>query len=151
MSKWGFFGMKKFFLTEGKRLSFSLAVVTVMVSLSLLGGGHLSLLPSFLAGYFLAAMNFAIVTLRLKRAEGKTKAAAKREMLFGMLLRLIMLFVVLGAALKISLNVFMTVIAGFGVFYVVFLAHLIIAVFRLNILSEDEADEAPPLSMVKEV
>ena len=143
--------MKNFFVKNSRKLLVSLSGIALMVALNLAVGGQLALFPAYLAGYFLAAAYFFTVASRLNRAAHKEKAAAKREMLIGMLLRLIMLFVVFGAALKISLSVFMTVIAGFGVFHVVFLAHLIIAVFRLNVLSEDEAENPPTLSTVKEV
>ena len=143
--------MKNFFVKESRKLCIGLGGAALMVALNLAVGGQIFLLPAYLAGYFLAAAYLTVAGFRLRRTVGKDKASAKREMLIGMLLRLVMLFAVLGAALKISFNVFMTVIAGFGVFYVLFLAHLIIAVFRLNILSEDEAEDPSALSMAKEV
>ena len=133
--------MKKFFAKQTKKIAASLAVLTLMSAISLVGAGQLWLLPALLVGYFLGATYFFTVGLRLARSMGKPKAAAKREMLLGMLLRLVLVFAALAAAIKISFTLFMTVVAGFGAFYVLTLAHLIIAVFRLDILSEDEGEE----------
>ena len=126
--------MKNFFVKGDRKILLAAGLVTLGVAVNLLAAGRISLFPSYLAGYLLGAAYFFTATLRLKRAAGLNKTSAKREMLIGLVLRLLMMFVVLGAALQISQSVFMTVATGFGVFYVLFLAHLILAAFRQNIL-----------------
>ena len=114
-----------------------MAVVTLMTGISLAAEGKITLLPALVLGYFLGAAYFLSVGFRLKSIVGKTKEAAKREMLWGMFLRLVPLFIALGCAIKISFNVFLTVTAGLAVFYVLALVHLIFADIGMNILQEE--------------
>ena len=66
------------------------------------------------------------------------QAAAKRQMLFGLALRLTMLFVVLNCAVHISPKIFFMVAASFMIFYAAALLGLIITSYRQSLFDDDE-------------
>lgn len=121
--------MKRLLSILARRTAMSLAVVTLMVVIHLWSVGEIYLVGAIAVGYFLAAVFFVSTALRLWRSVGMTREGAKRQMLFGLALRLLMLFAALYAAVHISAKVFAGVAAGFLVGYAVALINLIVLNF----------------------
>ncbi|MBQ7477787.1 MAG: hypothetical protein IJT01_02660 [Selenomonadaceae bacterium] len=117
--------MREFLSVFAKRLLKSLGIVTLMVSLLLLSGGNGSLIGALLLGYFTGGIFVGTMVYRIWRSAGLSADGAKKQMLWGLVLRLGMLFVVLFTAIHISVQVFGVTVLGFLLFYALSLVHLI--------------------------
>lgn len=118
--------MREFLSVFAKRLLKSLGIVTLMVSLLLLSGGNGSLIGALLLGYFTGGIFVGTMVYRIWRSAGLSADGAKKQMLWGLVLRLGMLFVVLFTAIHISVQVFGVTVLGFLLFYGLSLVHLIL-------------------------
>lgn len=114
-------------LTVARRMARSLAVCTLMVGITLVANGEAALIPAFLMGYLVSAVCIWTMGSRIWRSAGLSVKSAKRQMLWGLFLRLAMLFAVLLAAVQISVRIFGMVAAGFLLFYVLAMVHLMMA------------------------
>ena len=117
--------MREFLSVFAKRLLKSLGIVTLMVSLLLLSGGNGSLIGALLLGYFTGGIFVGTMVYRIWRSAGLSADGAKKQMLWGLVLRLGMLFVVLFTAIHISVQVFGVTVLGFLLFYGLSLVHLV--------------------------
>ena len=117
--------MREFLSVFAKRLLKSLGIVTLMVSLLLLSGGNGSLIGALLLGYFTGGIFVGTMVYRIWRSAGLSADGAKKQMLWGLVLRLGMLFIVLFTAVHISVQVFGVTVLGFLLFYGLSLVHLI--------------------------
>ena len=79
------------------------------------GKGYL--IPALMLGYILAAVTVFAMGSRIWRSMGLTVGAAKRQMWWGLFLRLTMLFVVLTVAIRLSVDVFAATVMGFALCY----------------------------------
>lgn len=122
--------MKGILLASVKRMLKSLGVVTLMAVITLAANGRVDLIGALFIGYFAAAVYAWTMAYRIWRSAGLSASGAKREMLWGLVLRLAVLLVVLFAAVRISTEVFGMVVAGFWLFYLLFMVHLITDEFR---------------------
>ncbi len=122
--------MKEILLASVKRMGRSLGIITLMVTITLVANDQAGLVGALFIGYFAAAVCVWTMSYRIWRSAGLSAAGAKREMLWGMMLRILVLFTVLLAAVRISVEVFGVVTAGFLLFYALFFAHLILDEFR---------------------
>ena len=102
-----------------------LIVCALMVSLMLIASGRPSLIGALFVGYLVAAVYLSTTAMRVWRSMTLTSGAAKREMLWGFILRLVIVFLVFGAALRISTAVFGMMVVGFFICYVIMMACLI--------------------------
>lgn len=118
--------MREFLSVFVKRLLKSLGIVTLMVSLLLLSGGNGSLIGALLLGYFTGGIFVGTMVYRIWRSAGLSADGAKKQMLWGLVLRLGMLFIVLFTAVHISVQVFGVTVLGFLLFYGLSLVHLIL-------------------------
>ncbi|MBQ1914322.1 MAG: hypothetical protein II178_03765 [Selenomonadaceae bacterium] len=118
--------MREFLSVFAKRLLKSLGIVTLMVSLLLLSGGNGSLIGALLLGYFTGGIFVGTMVYRIWRSAGLSADGAKKQMLWGLVLRLGMLFIVLFTAVHISVQVFGVTVLGFLLFYGLSLVHLIL-------------------------
>lgn len=109
--------MKEELLVFIRRLAISLAVVTVMVGSLLISRGELHLIGALLLGYGAALVFVWNMAYRLWRIAEMPTGGAKRQMLWGMVLRMLVLFLVLTVAIKISAQVFGVAALGFIVCY----------------------------------
>ena len=91
--------------------------VAAILSLQLISAGRLDLCGAVLIGGALNFFYFLSTTARLEAAANSPAANAKRIMLVGLLLRLLMLFAVLAVAVHISTELFLATAVSFGVFY----------------------------------
>ena len=117
--------MREFLSVFAKRLLKSLGIVTLMVSLLLLSGGNGSLIGALLLGYFTGGIFVGTMVYRIWRSSGLSADGAKKQMLWGLVLRLGMLFIVLFTAVHISVQVFGVTVLGFLLFYGLSLVHLV--------------------------
>ncbi|MBR2215932.1 MAG: hypothetical protein IJ849_09270 [Selenomonadaceae bacterium] len=109
---------------SARRLGLTLAVSTAVLGLFLALSGKIYLLPALIMGYFLAGVTLFTMGSRLWRSIGLSVGAAKRQMWWGLFLRLLMLFLVLGTAIRLSVEVFMAAVGGFVCCYGLGMAHL---------------------------
>lgn len=100
-----------------KRLSWGLAVLTLMLGSLLLTRGEGGLIGALLLGYMAALVFVWNMAWRLWRiAEAPTGGAAK-QMLWGLVLRIVVLLLVLLTAINISAKVFGVTALGFLLCY----------------------------------
>ena len=117
--------MKDFLSVLARRQVKSLGVVTLMVLVPLLSEGNGSLVGALFLGYFTGGIFVGTMVYRIWSSASLSADGAKRQMLWGLVLRLGTLFVVLFTAIHISVQVFGVTALGFLLFYGLFLLHLI--------------------------
>ena len=78
---------------------------------------------------------------RLKSIIGLNHSQAKRRMLIGLMLKILMLLIVLLVGLKISEMIFFSMVSGFLTFYVIAHIGLIITSYKNSYRADDDVDE----------
>jgi len=121
--------MKELLSVCVRRTVKSILVLTLLIVINLWSVGKLYLTGALFVGYALAAMFSLSTALRLWRSQGLSKDSAKRQMLWGLALRLLMLFAGLYVAVQISEEVFGLVASGFLLAYALALINLIVVNF----------------------
>lgn len=116
--------MKQVIITFGRSYKIFLAVAAIMI-IQLLSAGQIFLCGSVLIGAMLSFFYFISAAARLEAAEKMNQAQAKKIMLIGMILRLIMVFAVLAVAAHISTELFLASSVCFIVFYLTSLGVLV--------------------------
>ena len=111
-----------------KRLIMGLGVITLAVGSMLVANGQTELIGALLIGFMTGLVFLGNMSLRLWRAAHATANHAKRQMLWGLVLRLLVLFIVLFAAVQISTQVFSIVALGFVLCY----AWAMVLMIRMN-------------------
>ena len=119
--------MKDVLLPVVRRFLRTLAIVTVSLAAMLFAAGEIRLIGGVLAGYAAGAAILWGMSYRVWRSAGFPPARARREMLWGLALRLMTLFLILSAAAQISPAVFGAAAGGCLLFYALFMLHLIAA------------------------
>ena len=115
--------MRQVIITFGRSYKIFLAVAAIM-ALQLILAGKIFLLGSILIGALLNFFYFISAAARLEAAEKMNQAQAKRVMLIGLILRLLMVLVVLAVAVHISTELFIASSINFVTFYVISLGVL---------------------------
>lgn len=116
--------MKQVILRFRRGYKIFLAVAAMMI-IQLISVGQIFLCGSVFIGALLAFFYFLSTAARLETAAQMDVASAKRTMLIGLLLRLLMISVVLAVAAKISTNLFLASSIAFIAFYVTALGVLV--------------------------
>lgn len=116
--------MREFLLLVAKPLGIGLAACALMVFATLLARGEGGLIGALLLGYFTGAIYVWTLVYRTWRSAGLSAGGAKKQMLWGLVLRLSALFAVLFAAIHISVQVFSMTAFGFLLFYVLFMVFM---------------------------
>ena len=111
-----------------KRLIMGLGVITLAVGSMLAASGQTELIGALIIGFMTGLVFLGNMSLRLWRAAHATANHAKRQMLWGLVLRLLVLFIVLFAAVQISTQVFSIVALGFVLCY----AWAMVLMIRMN-------------------
>ncbi|EFR39739.1 hypothetical protein HMPREF9162_0371 [Selenomonas sp. oral taxon 137 str. F0430] len=119
--------MKDVLLPVVRRFARTLLLVTISVAAMLFAAGEVRLIGGVLAGYAAGAAILWGMSYRVWRSAGFPPARARREMLWGLALRLMTLFLILSAAAQISPAVFWAAAGGCLLFYALFMLHLIAA------------------------
>jgi hypothetical protein len=111
-----------------KRLIMGLGIITLAVGSMLVASGQTKLIGALIIGFMTGLVFLGNMSLRLWRAAHATASRAKRQMLWGLVLRLLVLFIVLFAAVQISTQVFCIVALGFVLCY----AWAMVLMIRMN-------------------
>ena len=111
-----------------KRLIMGLGVITLAVGSMLVANGQTELIGALIIGFMTGLVFLGNMSLRLWRAAQLSAGNAKRQMLWGLVLRLMVLFIVLFAAVQISTQVFSIVALGFLLCY----AWAMVLMIRMN-------------------
>ncbi|WP_245582711.1 hypothetical protein [Selenomonas ruminantium] len=111
-----------------KRLIMGLGVITLAVGSMLVANGQTELIGALIIGFVTGLVFLGNMSLRLWRAAHAAASNAKRQMLWGLVLRLLVLFIVLFAAVQISTQVFCIVALGFVLCY----AWAMVLMIRMN-------------------
>ncbi len=91
--------------------------VAAILSLQLISAGQLGLCGAVLIGALLNFFYFLSTAARLEAAAKSSAPQAKKIMLIGLLMRLVMVFAILAVAVHISTPLFLASAVSFGVFY----------------------------------
>ena len=111
-----------------KRFIIGLGVITFTVGSMLVANGQTELIGALIIGFITGLVFLGNMSMRLWRAAGASAGNAKRQMLWGLVLRLLVLFMVLFAAVQISTQVFSMVALGFVLCY----AWAMVLMIRMN-------------------
>ena len=111
-----------------KRLIMGLGVITLAVGSMLVANGQTELIGALIIGFITGLVFLGNMSLRLWKAASLPVGGAKRQMLWGLVLRLMVLFIVLFAAVQISTQVFSMVALGFVLCY----AWAMVLMIRMN-------------------
>lgn len=111
-----------------KRLIMGLGVITLAVGSMLVANGQTELIGALIIGFITGLVFLGNMSLRLWKAASLPVGGAKRQMLWGLVLRLMVLFIVLLAAVRISTQVFSIVALGFLLCY----AWAMVLMIRMN-------------------
>ena len=117
--------MKDFLSEYVGKLIRTLAICTMIIVLPLIFNGQLMLIGALLVGYLAAAICIWTLVYRTWKSASLDAASAKKQMLWGLTLRLVTCFVVLAAAVNISVAEFAATAGGFFLCYALAMAHLI--------------------------
>jgi len=108
----------------GRSYKIFLAVAAIM-AIQLIAAGQIFLCGSIFIGALLNFFYFVSAAARLEAAEKLSQPQAKKVMLVGLVLRLLMVLVVLGVAAHISTEIFLASSACFVTFYLTSLGVLV--------------------------
>lgn len=97
----------------GRKFARLLAAVTLMLVASFLAAGEASMLGALFAGYMVGFLYLWTLVYRTYRSAGLSAGGARRQMLWGLCLRLAALFAILLVAARISTRVFAVCAGGF--------------------------------------
>ncbi|SFT61633.1 hypothetical protein SAMN02910356_01342 [Selenomonas sp. GACV-9] len=100
-----------------KRLAVGLAVAALMVGSLLLARGEAHLIGALLLGYLAALVFVWNMAWRLWRIAAVPAGGAKKQMLWGLVLRMMVLLLILLTAVNISAQVFGVTVLGFLICY----------------------------------
>lgn len=117
--------MKDFLSEYVGKLIRTLTICTMIIVLPLIFNGQLMLIGALLVGYLAAAICIWTLVYRTWKSASLDAASAKKQMLWGLTLRLVTCFVLLAAAVNISVTVFAATAGGFLLCYALAMAHLI--------------------------
>lgn len=110
--------MREILLTGTRQLAKILAVCTLLGLLNLWAAGRLELMGGLAAGFVLGLAWYGVMFGRLWRSADMGISAAKRQVVVGAFLRLLLMGVVFWAAIQISFHQFLATVIGFGIVYV---------------------------------
>ncbi|WP_296771780.1 hypothetical protein [Selenomonas sp.] len=111
-----------------KRFIIGLGVITLAVGSMLVANGTAELIGALFIGFITGLVFLGNMSMRLWHSAQFSAGRAKRQMLWGLVLRLLVLFVVLFAAIQISTQVFSMVALGFVLCY----AWAMVLMIRMN-------------------
>ena len=127
----------KEFLTEflsarGRSMLRQLAAVAVFAGVLLAVYDRAYLITGIVAGYLLAGICAWTMIYRTWKASNLGVGKAKMQMWLGMVMRFIMVFILLYAAMQRSGELFLTAAGGFLIAFALYIINLCIFVYRKN-------------------
>ena len=108
-----------------RKLARSLSICTLVIVVSLLSAGEGALIGALIVGYLAAGVCIWTLVYRTWRSASLDVASAKKQMLWGLILRLVTCFTVLAVAARISTRVFAITTLGFLLCYALAMVHLV--------------------------
>ncbi|MBQ4212815.1 MAG: hypothetical protein II651_06575 [Selenomonas sp.] len=120
--------MKEVLSVFMKRLIMGLGVITLAIGSMLAANGTVELIGALIIGFVTGLVFLGNMSMRLWKAASLSAGNAKRQMLWDLVLRLMVLFIVLFAAVQISTQVFSMVALGFVLCY----AWAMVLMIRMN-------------------
>ena len=111
-----------------KRFIIGLGVITFTVGSMFVANGQTELIGALIIGFMTGLVFLGNMSLRLWRAAQLSADRVKKQMLWGLVLRLMVLFIVLFASVRISTQVFSIVALGFVLCY----AWAMVLMIRMN-------------------
>ncbi|MBQ2087587.1 MAG: hypothetical protein II470_05885 [Selenomonas sp.] len=120
--------MKEVLSVFMKRLIMGLGVITLAIGSMLAANGTVELIGALIIGFVTGLVFLGNMSMRLWKAASLSAGNAKRQMLWGLVLRLMVLFIVLFASVQISTQVFSMVALGFVLCY----AWAMVLMIRMN-------------------
>lgn len=116
---------KEAFAGLPRKFARNLAILALLTVTGLMGSGGAHLLGALFIGYLAGAIYLGTLVSRTARSAALPVEGARREMLVGLLLRLVALAVILSVAAHISVQVFAVCALGFFSVYILALGMLI--------------------------
>ncbi len=110
--------MREILLTCTRQLAKILAVCTLLGLVNFWAVGRLELMGGLAAGFVLGLAWYGVMFGRLWRSADMSISAAKRQVVVGAVLRLLLMGAVFWAAIQVSFHQFLATVAGFGIVYV---------------------------------
>ena len=117
--------MKETILTYTRKLLKVLGACTAIIALSLLEAGRLYLIGGIIAGYITGFVWYRVMLRRLWQSAEMTEIAAKKTMVSGVILRLLLMGAVFWAAMQAGIDYFIAVTGGFALVYLLGMIMLI--------------------------
>ncbi len=130
--------MRDIILTSIRRVKKFLMAATLLLVINLAANGRADLIGAMIIGYVLAMFYVASTAARLHSIAGLDQATAKRRWLFGLALRLLMVFVVFNIAVHISTEIFFTSAVSFMIFYAAALLGLIMTSYTQKLFDDGD-------------
>ena len=117
--------MKETILTYTRKLLKVLGACTAIIALSLLEAGRLYLIGGIIAGYITGFVWYGVMLRRLWQSAEMTEIAAKKTMVSGVILRLLLMGAGFWAAMQAGIDYFIAVTGGFALVYLLGMIMLI--------------------------
>ena len=124
--------MRTVLLRSTKKMLLLALVIGLFWLLALAWTEKMYLAGGILAGYVTGFFWYGVMFGRLWRSADLSVTQAKRQVVMGAILRLLLLGVVLWAALQVSFAHFLVVVTGFGLIYVLGLIMLMHLSWEVN-------------------
>ena len=114
--------MKEILLREIRPFATVSLMIFIMIALTLFTNDKLEFIVWIATGYLMGIIWYLLVIYKTLRSSNTTKVReGQKEMVTGMVLRLLLLGVLLTVAIQISFDAFICVFVGFMVIYLVVL------------------------------
>ena len=124
--------MKEFLSVQGKKLLVQILICTCMIIGACFVLDKLYLVTGVLTGYLLAVICAWVMAYRTWKAAHLSVGKAKGQMGMSLLMRLVMIFIILRAAILQSVELFYTVAGSFFLAFTLYMINLIIFVYHKN-------------------
>ena len=96
--------MRRILLTSFIRVRKIFLALTLMLMVNFIASGQVELIAAMLIGYALAGFYIISTAMRLSSIAQQKSAFAKRQMLFGLVMRILMIFVVFAFAILFDIT-----------------------------------------------
>lgn len=124
--------IKEFLSIQGKKLLIQILICTIIIIGAFIVEDKLYLLTGIFTGYLLAVICAWVMVYRTWKAAHLTVGKAKGQMWLSLIMRLLMIFIILRAAILQSIEVFYAVVGGFFLSFTLYMIHLIIFAYHKN-------------------
>ncbi|MFA6850478.1 MAG: ATP synthase subunit I [Selenomonadaceae bacterium] len=124
--------MKEILVAYCRQVLVQIGICTAGIGVLLYTINKTHLFAAFLIGCFLAIVCWWTLVYRIWKSSTMSINRAKRQMQFGLGLRIFMVFVVLRVAIYISMDVFWTVVGGFFLLAGLLMVNVVVFAYNNN-------------------